>query len=257
MTAGGARIASAIGQAKERGRAAIAAYLTAGFPSRAAFASVFADTAGAADLVEVGVPFSDPMADGATIQHASRVAIADGATLAWIVGELARLAPSTSTPLVLMSYVNPLLAYGIPRLARDLAQAGVAGVIVPDLPLEEQGPYRPSLRDAGLAFVQMVTPATPPDRLFRLAAASEGFVYAVTIAGTTGGRLTAESERVRYLTRVRAATPQPILAGFGVATAADVAALVPPADGVVIGSALIAAVARGESAAGFLTGVRS
>ena len=256
MTAGAARIASALEKAKARGRAAIAAYVTAGCPSRAAFASVFAQTAGAADLVEVGVPFSDPMADGVTIQQSSRIAIADGTTLAWIVLELSRLAPASATPVVVMSYLNPLLAYGIPRLAHDLAAAGVSGVIVPDLPLEEQGPFRPAFAAAGIAFVQMVTPATPAIRLSRLAAASEGFVYAVTVTGTTGGRLTGDTERFEYLERVRAATPLPILAGFGVATKEDVAALVPPADGVVIGSALIAALARGDSAASFLSGVR-
>jgi tryptophan synthase alpha chain len=256
MTAGGARIASAIRAAKTRRGAAIAAYVTAGFPSRADFASVFAETAGAADLLEVGVPFSDPMADGVTIARASRIAIADGATLAWIVGELSRLTPSTATPVVLMSYLNPLLAYGFARLARDLSESGVSGVIVPDLPLEEQDPFRPPLAAAGLALVQMVTPATPPERLTRLAAASEGFVYAVTVTGTTGGRLTAEADRARYLERVRVASAHPVLAGFGVATAEDVAALVPPADGVVIGSALMAAGKRGVSAASFLEGVR-
>ena len=255
MTEGGDRIASAITRARAAGRPAIAAYVTAGFPSRLAFPAVLREAAAASDILEVGIPFSDPMADGVTIQRASRIALIDGTTLSWTLQVLAASLPSLLTPVVVMSYLNPLLAYGLPRLARDAAGAGVSGFIVPDLPLEEQGCLRPTISASGLAFVQMTTPATPAPRLARIGAASDGFVYAVTVNGTTGGRLDAVADLTGYLERVRAATAHPVLAGFGVRTGKDIAASVPPADGVVVGSALIAAIERGESPSAFLAGL--
>jgi tryptophan synthase alpha chain len=255
MSQGGDRIASAIMKARNAGRPAVAAYMTAGFPSREAFPAVLREVSAASDILEVGIPFSDPMADGVTIQRASRIALMDGTTLSWTLRGLAASVPSFSTPVVLMSYLNPLLAYGVRDLARDAAAAGVSGFIVPDLPLEEQERLRPALGASGLAFIQMVTPATPAPRLERIGAESDGFVYAVTVTGTTGGRLGAPADLTAYLERVRSATTQPILAGFGVRTWKDVAASVPPADGVVVGSALIAAIERGESPAAFLAGL--
>lgn len=255
MTHGGDRIASAIMKAKTAGRPAVAAYVTAGYPSRGSFPALLREVSAACDVLEVGIPFSDPMADGVTIQRASRVALMDGTTLAWTLQTLADSVPALSTPVVVMSYVNPLLAYGVSRLARDAAASGVSGFIVPDLPLEEQGRLRPTIGASGLAFIQMVTPATPPPRLERIGAEGDGFLYAVTVTGTTGGRLDARADLTSYLERVRAATTQPVLAGFGVRTGEDVAASVPPADGVVVGSALIAAIERGESPAAFLAGL--
>jgi len=256
MTRGGERIATALSEATRGGAPALAAFVTAGFPSRGGFASLVREAASVADVLEVGIPFSDPMADGVTIQRASRIARANGASVSWVLSSLAAVAPSTATPIVLMSYLNPLLAYGWERFARDAAASGLAGLIVPDLPLEEQDALRPALVAAGLALVQMVSPVTPDDRLARLAAASEGFLYAVTVTGTTGGPLGDLEALTEYLRRVRAASSQCVLAGFGVRTHADVARLVPPAHGVVVGSALIAALARGENARTFLAGVR-
>jgi tryptophan synthase alpha chain len=224
---------------------------------RASFPGLLREVSLACDILEVGIPFSDPMADGVTIQRASHIALGDGTTLPWTLQVLAAAIPSFSIPVVVMSYLNPLLAYGISRLARDAAAAGVSGFVVPDLPLEEQGPIRPPLIGAGLAFVQMLTPATPVPRLTRISAESDGFVYAVTVRGTTGGRLERRLELAGYLDRVRAATSLPVLAGFGVRTREDILALVPPADGVVVGSALIAAIERGESPGIFLAGLRS
>jgi tryptophan synthase alpha chain len=255
MTAGGVRIRSAILKARLAGRPAVAAYVTAGFPARGAFPALLRELSAACDILEVGIPFSDPMADGVTIQRASRIALLNGTTVAWTLRTLAASAGAFETPLVLMSYLNPLLAYGPPRLARDAAAAGVAGLIVPDLPLDEQDCLRPLLGDSGLAFIQMVTPATPAPRLGRIAAEADGFVYAVTVTGTTGGRLGAGSDLTGYLARARAATTLPLLAGFGVRGRDDVAAAVPPADGVVVGSALIAAIEDGRSPAAFLAGL--
>jgi len=155
-----------------------------------------------------------------------------------------------------MSYLNPLLAYGLERLAADAAGVGVAGLIVPDLPLEESGELRETLEARGIALVQLVTPATPDERLERVCRASRGFVYAVTLRGTTGAALK-PADVTDYLERVRAATALPVLAGFGVRTAADVRALAEAADGVIVGSALIEAIEEGRDPAAFVRALRS
>jgi tryptophan synthase alpha chain len=250
---GGTRIESAIRQARAAGRTAIAAFVTGGFPDLESFGALLEATGREADLVEVGVPFSDPMADGLTIQRSSRTALERGATLQWIL-EVVREAAGPA-PILLMSYLNPILAYGLDRLAKDAAGAGVAGFIVPDLPLEESDELRETLRARGIALVQLVTPATPDGRLERVCRASEGFVYAVTLRGTTGTAM--EPANVTdYLKRVRAATPLPVLAGFGVRTASDVRALTGAADGVIVGSALIEAIEEGRDPAAFVRGLR-
>jgi tryptophan synthase alpha chain len=208
--------------------------------------------AAVADLVEVGVPFSDPMADGVTLQRASRAALANGVTVRGLLRELRGLAPELRAPVVLMGYLNPFLAYGLADLARDAAAAGVAGFIVPDLPLEESGPAREEFERQGLALVQLVTPVSPPERVAALCRASRGFVYAVTVAGTTGARDGLAPEVAAYLDRVRAQASLPVLAGFGIRQAEQVRVLAPHADGVVVGSALVETVERGEDPALFL-----
>jgi tryptophan synthase alpha chain len=252
MTQGGDRLTSAITTARRAGRAAIAAYVSAGFPARSSFPALLREVAAACDILEVGIPFSDPIADGATIQSASRMALSGGTTLSWTLRTLASSVDALATPLVLMSYLNPLLAYGTSRLAREAAAMGICGVIVPDLPLEEQDRFRTELGASDLALIQMVSPATPAPRLKGIGARADGFVYAVTVTGTTGGRIGAGPELSSYLARARASTTRPLLAGFGVRTPDDVASVVPPADGVVVGSALIAAIERGESPSAFL-----
>src|SRR5580704_4213139 len=172
-------IAGAIRRTAKSGEPALVAYLTAGFPSRESFRANVRALAAAADVLEIGVPFTDPMADGVTIQRASLAALAQGVTLEWILGELAALGPQPA-PLLLMSYLNPLLAFG-PQLPARARSAGVAGFIVPDLPLDESSELRSALSAQGLALVQMVTPVTQPERLRQLCAGAEGFVYAVTM----------------------------------------------------------------------------
>jgi tryptophan synthase alpha chain len=255
VTRGGDRLTSAILAARRAGRAAIAAYVTAGFPARSSFPALLGDVAAACDILEVGIPFSDPMADGATIQRASRVALSGGTTLSWTLRTLASSVDALATPLVLMSYLNPLLAYGPSRLAREAAAAGVSGIIVPDLPLEEQDRFRDDLGASDLALIQMVSPATPAPRLTDIGARADGFVYAVTVTGTTGGRVGAGHDLTGYLARARASSTRPLLAGFGVTTRDDVAAVVPPAEGVIVGSALIAAIERGDRPGAFLAGL--
>jgi tryptophan synthase alpha chain len=179
------RISGAIQAAVAKGRPALVGYLTAGFPSRRQFKASLAAVAGGCDVVEIGVPFSDPMADGATIQRASFTALADGVTLAWILEELKSIEPRHGAPILLMSYLNPLLSFGTPKLPRAAREAGVSGFIVPDLPFEESSDLRDSLQSEGLALVQMVTPVTPPERLKMLCREAKGFIYAVTMTGTT------------------------------------------------------------------------
>src|SRR6202035_3300400 len=186
MVAPSERISAAIRGAAAAGRPALVGYLTAGFPSRRQFKENLAAVADGCDVVEIGVPFSDPMADGATIQRASFAALADGVTLPWILDELKSIEPRHAAPILLMSYLNPLLAFGMEQLPRAAARAGVSGFIVPDLPFEESADLRGALEAEGLALVQMVTPVTPPERLKMLCREAKGFVYAVTMTGTTG-----------------------------------------------------------------------
>ena len=251
MNAGAARIEASLRRAGSR--PALAAFLTAGYPSWLAFHRHLDAVAAVADLVEIGVPFSDPMADGVTIQRASRAALEAGVTLDSILDAV----PDAGAvpPIVLMSYLNPLLAYGVERLAADAAEAGVAGFIVPDLPREEREILAGPLGRSGVALIPLVAPATEPARASAIAAEAEGFVYAVAINGTTGSG-GADLARARsYLARLREAARCPVLAGFGVRRREDVLAVAPPADGVVVGSALIEAIERGDEPAAFLEGV--
>ncbi|MGH8189046.1 MAG: tryptophan synthase subunit alpha, partial [Steroidobacteraceae bacterium] len=209
-------IGAAIRAAGEHGRPALVAYITAGFPHRESFIDQLRSVMAAVDVVEVGVPFTDPMADGTTIQRSSRAALAQGVTLQWILSELSSVRPLGTTPLLLMSYLNPLLAYGLDRLPADAARAGVAGFIVPDLPFEECAELRSALDAAGLALVQFVTPVTPDDRMQMLCRASAGIVYAVTMTGTTGKNVAVPPEILDYFSRVKRSSPIPICAGFGI-----------------------------------------
>ena len=248
-------ISSAVRAAAARGEPALVAYLTAGFPSRERFAEHLRALADAADVIEVGVPFTDPMADGVTIQRASLAALAQGVSLAWILEALMALRGIRS-PLLLMSYLNPLLAFGVGRLAASAAAAGVAGFIVPDLPLDESSELRAALDERQIALVQMVTPVTEPQRLAQLCAGSQGFVYAVTMTGTTGRNVAVPAEVLEYLDRVRAASPLPVCAGFGIRSREQVERLRGHVDGVVVGSALIEVLERGADPATFLRGLR-
>jgi tryptophan synthase alpha chain len=249
------RIVDALRAAATRGEPALVAFLTAGYPSKPRFREHLAAVAAGADVVEIGVPFTDPMADGVTIQRSSREALAQGVSLSWIFHEL-QAGPRPAAPLLLMSYLNPLLAHGYARLAADAATSGVAGFIVPDLPLDESAELRAALAPHGLALVQMVTPVTPPERLARLCAASEGFVYAVTMTGTTGKSVAVPAETLAYLERVRGLAPVPVCAGFGIRERAQVERLRGHVDGVVVGSALVEVLERGESPQAFLAALR-
>ena len=250
-------ISAAIREAGARGRPAVVAFMTAGFPDRAGFARNLEAIAAEADVVEIGVPFSDPMADGATIQRASFAALRGGFTLPWLLETLEGLEARPGAPLLLMSYLNPMLAYGLDRLPEAVARAGVAGLIVPDLPYEESAEMRAALDRVGVALVQMVTPVTPPARLAMLCAASQGFVYAVTMTGTTGKSVAVPDEVLDYMDRVKAVSPVPVCAGLGIRSRDQVTRMQGHVDGVVVGSALVEVLERGEDPARFLQTLRA
>jgi tryptophan synthase alpha chain len=249
-------ISAAIQTSVANGRTALVGYLTAGFPTRLGFKANLAAVAGVCDVVEIGVPFSDPMADGTTIQRASFVALNGGVTLPWILDELKSLHPRPSAPILLMSYLNPLLSVGLDALPRAAAEAGVAGFIVPDLPFEESGDLKSALDARGLALVQMVTPVTPAGRLAMLCREARGFVYAVTMTGTTGKSAEVPAEVLEYMDRVKRVSSAPVCAGFGIRSRAQVARFAGHVDGVVVGSALVEALERGEDVRAFLRSLR-
>lgn len=238
---------------------ALVAFLTGGHPSKAAFADVLVSVAEEADVVEVGVPFTDPMADGVTIQESSRKALEQGVTLSWILDSLAaatRRPDWPGTPLVLMGYLNPFLRMGLERLCARSVDSGVCGFIVPDLPLEESQPVRATLSARGLALVSMVTPVTPPDRRERICREGSGFVYAVTRTGITGGDVALPDDAKDYLAACRAVARAPVMAGFGIRSKAQVDEIAPHCDGVIVGSALIEVIERGDDPGAFLRGLR-
>jgi tryptophan synthase alpha chain len=195
------------------------------------------------------------MADGVTIQRSSTVALQQGVSLTWILDELASM-PKLDTPLLLMSYLNPLLSYGLENLAAKSAQAGVCGFIVPDLPVDESDEMRAALDASGVALVQMATPVTEPPRLKRICEGSQGFVYAVTMTGTTGKNVAVPEDVLAYLDRVRSAAKTPVCAGFGIRSREQVERLAGHVDGVVVGSALIEVIERGDDVTAFLRGLR-
>jgi tryptophan synthase alpha chain len=249
-------ISQAIRAANAKGSPAIVGWVTAGFPTKEAFRTLLAEIGAVSDVVEIGVPFTDPMADGATIQRASRVALEQGVSLKWLLDELKKPGPKPSAPLVLMSYLNPLLAFGLDKLPQAAAEAGVSGFIIPDLPFEESADMRRALESQGLALVQLVTPVTPEDRLKMLCEATGGFVYAVTMTGTTGKNAELPQETLDYFARVKALSPYPVCAGFGIRSREQVERIAPFVDGAVVASALVEVIERGEDPAAFLKALR-
>jgi len=250
------RIAAALTAANEEGRTGLVPFLTAGYPDPKKFIATLKSIADVGDVVELGVPFSDPMADGMTIQRSSFIAIENGVTLEWIFAQLDTVKGEINAPLVMMSYLNPLLAFGYEKLARRALETGVCAFIVPDLPLEESEEIIRALTAEGVGLIQLVTPATPDARLKKLADSSRGFLYAVTITGITGGDGGLPDNLAQYLDKVSAISALPVCAGFGIRNAADVTNVGAHAAGAIVGSALVEVLERGEDPAKFLKGLR-
>jgi len=250
------RIGEAIAAANEAGRTGLVPFITAGYPDPERFIETLEAVAANGDVVELGVPFSDPMADGLTIQRSSFVAIEKGVTLRWIFDQLETAGGRIKTPLVMMSYLNPLLSFGFENLAKRARETGVCAFIVPDLPLEESDDIRVALEAQGVGLIQLVTPATPDERLAMLARASRGFLYAVTITGITGGNTGLPDSLAGYLDKVTAVSELPVCAGFGIRSADDVVNVGKHAAGAIVGSALVEVLERGEDPTVFLQGLR-
>jgi tryptophan synthase alpha chain len=246
------RIATRFAALRAARRAGLVTFLTAGDPDPATSAALFAGLAAAgADLIEIGMPFSDPMADGPLIQEAGRRALKAGmtlrATLA-LVRELRRV--DDATPIVLMGYYNPIYRWGAEAFARDAVAAGVDGVIVVDLPPEEDDELaRPALA-AGLDLIRLATPTSDDSRLPRVVERAGGFIYYVAIAGITGTRSADTAEVAAAVARLRRFTPLPVAVGFGIKTSAQAAAVARAADAVAVGSALVQRLAQNLDADG-------
>jgi tryptophan synthase alpha chain len=247
MSAAGARIGAAFARARAERRVALVPYVMSGYPDRATSEElVLALAAAGADVIELGMPFSDPLADGATIQHAGQVALERGATLGETLGLVRRVAAQVSAPLVLMGYYNPIYNFGVERFCQHAAAAGAAGLIVPDLPPEEAAPLSEAAARRGIELIYLVTPTSPEQRIELVASAAgkrgNGFIYCVALSGVTGARDTISEQLPPMLARVRARTALPLAVGFGVSRPEHVARIGTMADGAVVASALINAV---------------
>ncbi len=230
-----------IAQVFSRGRPALMPYSVLGYPDRPTSLAVVKTLVEAgADLLELGIPFSDPLADGPTIQAATQKALENGVTVAdclAMVQELRR--QGVSTPALLMGYFNPMMAYGLDRFAADAAQAGADGLIVPDLPPEEADDLQTACNRHGLALVFLLAPTSTPERIRLVAERSQGFIYLVSLTGVTGDRADLPPDLAGFIRRVRAVTDKPLAVGFGIGRGEQARAVARLADGVIVGSALV------------------
>ena len=256
-TPGRDRIAAAFALARDEGRAALMPYMMAGYPDREtglAVAEAYVDAG--SDLIELGVPFSDPLADGPTIHAAATKALEEGATLSTAL-EVCR-AIGERVPVVFMAYANMVLAHGGSREFAEMARAaGAAGMIVPDLPLEEAGEVRESFEAEGLALVPLLAPTTPAERRRRICEAASGFVYVVSTVGTTGERAEIPAALTELVEATNADAEVPVAVGFGIGTPEQAAQVGGIADGVIIGSRLVRAAGEGGSPEGAADAVAS
>ncbi|MEJ5221630.1 MAG: tryptophan synthase subunit alpha [Tepidiforma sp.] len=238
------RLRDTFARAREAGRSLFIGYVTAGYPRRDETVPILlAMQEGGADVIELGVPFSDPMADGATIQHANQVALEQGVSLADCFDfiRVAR-AQGLTAPVILMGYYNPILARGEARACAEAAAAGADGWIVVDLPPEEAGSFLAACRAHDLSFVPLVAPTTRDERIPRIAACADAFLYCVSVTGTTGKGNVALDALPAFIQRVRAQTNLPLAVGFGITSRQQAEAVRSIADAAVIGSAIISAI---------------
>jgi tryptophan synthase alpha chain len=234
------RLEEVLAGAEAENRAALIAYLPAGFPTvDGGIAAVKAVLAGGADIVEVGLPHSDPVLDGPVIQTADDIALKNGVRIADVLRTVREAHAATGKPVLVMTYWNPVDRYGPERFAADLAAAGGAGCILPDLPVEESEVWRKAAGQQGLATVFVVAPSSRDERLARITAAGSGFVYAASLMGVTGTRVSVGEQAADLVRRTRATTELPVCVGLGVSNAAQAAEVAGFADGVIVGSAFV------------------
>ena len=236
-----ARIEARLAALADENRAAFVAYVMAGDPDATSAAAILAGLpAAGADIIELGLPFSDPVADGPSIQRAGIRALEQGVTVAGVLDRVRGFREAdVATPLILMGYLNPLLSYGLAAFAAHAAEAGVDGVIVVDCPPEEAGTFADALDRQGVALIRLATPTTDADRLKIVAQGTRGFVYYVSVSGVTGGKQAEARDIAPAIARVRAASGLPVVVGFGIRTPGQAAAVARVADGAVVGTALV------------------
>ena len=233
------RVAEVLAARAARGQAALIPYLTAGDPALSMTpALVRAAVDAGADLIELGVPFSDPMADGPVLQRSAARGVAGGTSLPRVLETVAEIRRHVATPIVLFGYYNPFFRYGVDAIARDAAAVGVDGLLCVDLPPEEAGDLRPPLRAAGLDLIALLAPTTPPSRVRRIAQTASGFLYFVSVLGVTGARATLPEELPALVGAVREVTDLPVGVGFGVQTPEQARWIAGFADAVIVGSAI-------------------
>ncbi len=239
------RITKAFERAKQEGRGVLIPYFMCGFPSAEQSAElILAAAESGADLIELGIPFSDPLADGATIQHAGHVALEQGMTVNGCMEIARQVAAKSDVPLLLMGYYNPILAYGIERFCATAKANGVSGIIVPDLPAEEADPLQEEAQRHGLALVFLVPPTTPNERIENIVVRTRkgpgGFIYCVSLSGVTGSREKLPPHLRHFIERVRSYTKEiPLAVGFGLSTPEHIAEVTTLVEGAVVGSALV------------------
>jgi tryptophan synthase alpha chain len=239
------RIGPAFDRLKSEGRLGLIAYLTVGYPSLAATPELVEAVANAgADLIELGIPFSDPLADGRTIQASSQAALKGGAGVSAALEVASQARRRTGVPLLFMTYINPVLAFGLDRFCRAAAEAGIDGLIVPDVPPEEAGQLRSCAHQAGLDVVFFVAPTSTEARIQAACAAASGFVYCIAVTGITGARESLDPTVLPLIARVRRHTDLPVVVGFGLSRSDHLQALKGKADGAIIASALLDAIGR-------------
>lgn len=247
-------------QRREEGRAALIPYITAGYPDRATTPALLdALVEAGADVVELGIPFSDPLADGPTIQRSSFQALEGGMTVAGVLDLVRDFRLRHETPLVLFSYLNPILHYGTERFARDARDSGAQGVLVTDLPAGADPELEDAIRSTGLDLIRLLAPTTAAGRVRDVARGGGGFLYYISRTGVTGARQSLRDELAREVEAIRGAVTLPVAVGFGISTPEQAAAVAAVADGVVVGSAVIQALDEGgvEGVRRFMAGLRT
>jgi tryptophan synthase alpha chain len=234
------RIPACFARSKAEGRKVLSPYFTAGYPAPGQTVALLERMVRAgADLIELGVPFSDPLADGPTIQRASQRALEAGASLAGTLRELKEFRARHETPVVLFSYLNPVLAHGVERFIDDALAAGADGLLITDLPVGGNAELEAIFESAPLDFIRLIAPTSPPERVREIARRAQGFLYYISRTGVTGESVALREGLTREVAALRAETSVPIAVGFGISTPEQAAEVARAADGVIIGSALI------------------
>ncbi len=234
------RIDAKFRELKKAGKKAFIAYITGGDPTlRVTEELVYALEGAGVDIIELGIPFSDPLADGPTIQAASQRALVHHVSVADVIGLVKRVRMKTEVPIAFMTYFNPVFAYGVERFVRDSTRAGLDGVIVPDLPYEEAGELIRHSRARGFSTIFLLAPTSPEERVRGAARASTGFIYYVSLTGVTGARATLPRELAARCAKIKSFTKKPLCVGFGVSTPGQGRAIAKVADGVIVGSAIV------------------